>query len=46
MFIDDSKDNIEVGKTFGMDGYVFRGNVTMLREWLEEKGILKRHKIE
>ncbi|WP_459129538.1 HAD family hydrolase [Guggenheimella bovis] len=38
-FIDDRKENIEAAKKFGMDGFVFTGDVRKLREDLGTKGV-------
>lgn len=38
-FIDDYKDNILMGKTFGMDGYIFNDDITLLKEYMRKIGI-------
>ncbi|MCQ2508575.1 MAG: HAD-IA family hydrolase [Dorea sp.] len=37
VFIDDLPSNIEMGKSLGMDGFVFKDDVEELREWLGQK---------
>jgi len=39
LFIDDLPQNIEGGKALGMDGIVFDGNMTHLREALQKRGV-------
>lgn len=39
-FIDDKNRNIEIGKSFKMDGYVFNNNIDELKLVLNDKGII------
>ncbi len=42
VFIDDNAANIAGAREYGINGYLFDGDVAALRAYLEEKGILSR----
>lgn len=39
VFIDDTPMNVEAAEYFGMNGFLFRGGIRELRDWLKKTGV-------